>query len=46
MSQQNVTAKYLADLMGLNPEMVRSYARQLKKMLASETTTIKQADAS
>ncbi|HEV2120621.1 MAG TPA: hypothetical protein VGS11_11045 [Candidatus Bathyarchaeia archaeon] len=42
MSQRQVTAKYLADLMGLNPELVRKYARQLREMLACETTVVEE----
>lgn len=36
MSQRRVTKKFLADLAGLNPGLVRKYARQLEEMLASE----------
>ena len=31
-AERQITAKYLADIAGLNPEMVRKYARQLREM--------------
>jgi len=34
--ERKVTATYLAELVGLNPELVRRYARQLREMLSSE----------
>ena len=34
-AERQVTAKYLAEMAGLNPELVRKYARDLRKMLAS-----------
>ena len=34
-ADRRITAKYLADLAELNPELVRRYARQLREMLAN-----------
>ncbi len=34
MSQRLISVKYLADLAGLNPGLVRRYAKQLREMLA------------
>ena len=31
--RQTVTAEYLAGLCGLNPKLVRRYAKELRKML-------------
>ncbi len=36
MSVRRITAKYLADLSGLNPDLVGRYAKQLREMLADE----------
>ena len=36
--ERAVTAAYLAELVGLNPELVRRYARQLREMLSGEET--------
>ncbi|MDG6971015.1 MAG: hypothetical protein JRN54_07925 [Nitrososphaerota archaeon] len=33
-----ITAKYLADVAGLNPEMVRKYARQLREMAVASSS--------